>query len=65
MFGLSNLAVMLDCVFWLCFVLLGIWFYIKYSGEYKEIGEHIDGLADWLLRTVNTTRPQLALAIEK
>jgi len=32
--------------FWVCFVLLIVWLYTKYSGEYSEIGEYIDYFAD-------------------
>ncbi|CAF0751684.1 unnamed protein product, partial [Didymodactylos carnosus] len=32
--------------FWVCFVLLTVWLYTKYSGEYSEIGEYIDYFAD-------------------
>jgi hypothetical protein len=33
-------------VFWVCFALLFVWLYTKYSGEYAEIGEYIDHFAD-------------------
>jgi len=32
--------------FWVCFALLFVWFYTKYSGEQAEIGEYIDHFAD-------------------
>ena len=32
--------------FWACFILLSIWLFTKYSGEYVEAGEYIDYFAD-------------------
>jgi atlastin len=52
-FWLGKLSFILNFAFWMCFFLLGAWVYVKYSGEYKEIGEYIDGLADLLWRKVN------------
>lgn len=51
-FWLGSFSFILNFVFWSCFVLLCAWIYVKYSGEYKEIGEYIDGLADLLWRRV-------------
>lgn len=39
--------------FWLCFVLLTVWLYTKYSGEYAEIGEYIDYFADVIWNNVS------------
>jgi atlastin len=52
-FWLGSLAFILDSVFWICFAVLGLWFYVKYSGEYKEVGEYIDYLADYLWKKVS------------
>jgi atlastin len=52
-FWLGSFSFLLNFVFWSCFVLLFAWVYVKYSGEYKEIGEYIDSLADILWRKVN------------
>ena len=41
--------------FWLCFVLLSIWLYTKYSGEYAEVGEYIDYFADVIWNNVRET----------
>ena len=51
-FWLGSFSFLLNFVFWSCFVLLFAWVYVKYSGEYKEIGEYIDSLADILWRKV-------------
>lgn len=51
-FWLGSFSFILNFLFWSCFFLLGAWVYVKYSGEYKEIGEYIDGLADLLWRRV-------------
>ncbi|CAF3204704.1 unnamed protein product [Rotaria socialis] len=32
--------------FWVCFFLLFVWLYTKYSGEYADIGQYIDYFAD-------------------
>lgn len=53
-FWLGSFSFLFNFVFWTCFFLLGAWIYVKYSGEYKEIGEYIDGLADILWRRVIT-----------
>jgi hypothetical protein len=52
-FWLGSFSFLLNFLFWSCFVLLFAWVYVKYSGEYKEIGEYIDGLADILWRKVS------------
>ena len=51
-FWLGSFVFILNFLFWTCFFLLCAWIYVKYSGEYKEIGEYIDGLADILWRKV-------------
>ena len=51
-FWLGSLSFLLNFVFWSCFTLLFAWIYVKYSGEYKEIGEYIDSFADILWRKV-------------
>jgi atlastin len=51
-FWLGSFSFILNFLFWSCFFLLCAWIYVKYSGEYKEIGEYIDGLADILWRRV-------------
>ena len=52
-FMLGAFSFIMNFLFWSCFFLLCAWIYVKYSGEYKEIGEYIDGLADILWRRVN------------
>ncbi len=42
--------------FWMCFVLLSLWLYTKYSGEYAEIGEYIDYFADVIWNNVRKRR---------
>jgi atlastin len=39
--------------FWVCFGLLTVWLYTKYSGEYAEIGEYIDHFADIIWNNVS------------
>lgn len=51
-FWLGSFSFIMNFMFWSCFFLLCAWVYVKYSGEYKEIGEYIDGLADVLWRRV-------------
>jgi len=51
-FWLGSFSFIMNFLFWSCFFLLCAWIYVKYSGEYKEIGEYIDGLADVLWRRV-------------
>jgi atlastin len=53
-FWLGSFSFLLNFLFWTCFALLGSWVYVKYSGEYKEIGEYIDGFADILWRKVSS-----------
>jgi atlastin len=45
-FWLGGVNFIFMFVFWVCFVLLFVWLYTKYSGEYAEIGEYIDYFAD-------------------
>lgn len=52
-FWLGSFSFLLNFIFWSSFLLLFAWVYVKYSGEYKEIGEYIDVLADVLWRKVN------------
>jgi atlastin len=60
-FWLGSFSFLLNFFFWTCFVLLAAWVYVKYSGEYKEIGEYIDGLADILWRKVSNNNCALLL----
>lgn len=46
LFWLGGLTFLFMMVFWVCFVLVFIWLYTKYAGEYVEIGEYIDHIAD-------------------
>jgi atlastin len=39
--------------FWVCFGLLFVWLYAKYSGTYAEIGEYIDHFADVIWNNVS------------
>ena len=39
--------------FWVCFVLLCLWLYTKYSGDYPEVGEYIDYFADVIWNNVS------------
>ncbi|CAF1236191.1 unnamed protein product [Rotaria sp. Silwood1] len=43
---LGSITFIFMFTFWVCFVLLFVWLYTKYSGEYSEIGEYIDYFAD-------------------
>ena len=54
-FWLGSVSFILTFVFWSCFFLLCGWIYVKYSGEYKEVGEYIDSFADFLWRQVENS----------
>lgn len=62
-FWLGSVSFILNFVFWSCFILLSAWIYVKYSGEYKEIGEYIDSLADLLWRRVSFTLISLKFSL--
>lgn len=42
--------------FWVCFALLIVWLYAKYSGEYPDIGEYIDHFADVIWNNVSAKK---------
>ena len=46
MIGLETLANMLNLLMGATLVTLGLWLYIRYSGEYREMGVQIDKAAD-------------------
>jgi hypothetical protein len=50
---LGGVNFILMFVFWVCFVLLFVWIYTKYSGEYAEIGEYIDHFSDVIWNNVS------------
>ena len=52
MIWLGGLNFVFMFAFWLCFVLLFIWLYAKYSGEYVELGEYVDFFADVIWNNV-------------
>ncbi|CAF1266231.1 unnamed protein product [Adineta steineri] len=45
-FWLGGINFIFMFAFWVCFALLFVWLYAKYSGEYAEVGEYIDHFAD-------------------
>ncbi|UJR09608.1 hypothetical protein I4U23_013843 [Adineta vaga] len=45
-FWLGGVNFIFMFAFWVCFALLFVWLYTKYSGEYAEMGEYIDHFAD-------------------
>ena len=49
---LQSITFIFMFAFWLCFILLSIWLYTKYSGEYVEAGEYIDYFADVIWNNV-------------
>ena len=53
---LGGINIIFTFGFWVCFVLLIIWLYTKYSGEYAEIGEYIDYFADIIWNNVRIRR---------
>ncbi len=52
-FWLGGINFIFMFAFWVCFVLLFVWLYTKYSGEYAEIGEYIDYFADVIWNNVS------------
>jgi atlastin len=52
-FWLGGINFIFMFTFWVCFVLLFVWLYTKYSGEYAEIGEYIDYFADVIWNNVS------------
>ncbi|XP_064603962.1 atlastin-2-like isoform X2 [Liolophura sinensis] len=46
--GLESLANLVNMVLGVFLILLVSWLYVRYSGEYRELGLHIDQLADTL-----------------
>ena len=44
--GLESLANIVNLLMGVALVMLITWAYIRYSGEYREIGVHIDHIAD-------------------
>lgn len=55
MIWLSGLNFIFMFGFWVCFILLGLWLYTKYSGDYSEIGEYIDHFADIIWNNVSSS----------
>lgn len=52
-FWLGGINFVFMFAFWVCFVLLFVWLYTKYSGEYAEVGEYIDHFADVIWNNVS------------
>ena len=52
-FWLGGINFIFMFIFWVCFILLAVWLYTKYSGEYAEIGEYIDYFADIIWNNVS------------
>ena len=55
MIWLGGLNFVFMFAFWVCFALLFLWLYAKYSGEYAELGEYIDYFADPIWNNVSET----------
>ncbi len=51
--GLETLANVINLVMGLCVVMLATWVYVRYSGEYREVGVHIDHVADFIWDVVS------------
>ncbi|KAL7677747.1 hypothetical protein ACOME3_003984 [Neoechinorhynchus agilis] len=43
---LSSLCLLCTSVFWIAFVALIVWFYSRYTGDFKQLGDYVDQLAD-------------------
>ena len=52
--GVETLANVLNLVMGIALVLLICWAYVRYSGEQREMGTHIDTLADLIWENVST-----------
>jgi atlastin len=55
---LGGLTFIFMFAFWVCFALLFVWLYTKYSGEYAEVGEYIDYFADVLWNNVSRLKEE-------
>lgn len=51
-FWLGGLNFIFMFGFWVCFGLLFVWLYTKYSGDHAEVGEYIDHFADVIWNNV-------------
>lgn len=51
---LNNLDQMVDLVWWLTVLMLSAWAYVRYSGQYREIGNFVDSTAEFLWEQVST-----------
>ena len=51
--GLDTLAGLLNLVMGIALVCLCVWAYVRYSGEYRELGMHIDTAADTIWEKVS------------
>ena len=45
---LGGLNFIFMLIFWMCFILLTAWLTTKYSGQYADVGQHIDHFADMI-----------------
>ncbi|XP_062577328.1 atlastin-2-like [Saccostrea cucullata] len=46
--GIESLANLLNLVLGLFLILLVIWIYVRYSGEHRGVGQHIDQIAEFI-----------------
>lgn len=57
-FWLGGLNFIFMFGFWVCFALLFVWLYTKYSGDHAEVGEYIDHFADVIWNNVRRNNKQ-------
>lgn len=46
--GIESFANLLNLVLGLFLILLVIWMYVRYSGEHRGVGQHIDQIAEFI-----------------
>lgn len=63
--GLESLANLVNMVLGVFLILLVSWLYVRYSGEYRELGLHIDQLADTLWEKVCSAQVTFSWVIFK
>lgn len=52
-FGMDPIAGLLNLVMVVALVMLSTWAYVRYSGDYREVGVNIDKLADFIWEHVS------------
>lgn len=61
--GLESLANLLNLIMGVALVLLSVWAYVRYSGEHRELGMHIDNLAEIIWEQVGPVLKEQARSV--